>query len=112
MKLLIAIDENKGTNSKLSAHFGHCPFFAIFETETKELKINQNVIDHSNLSLTPVDQIMKFRPDIIFSLGIGQRAVRLFEEKNVKVKTGNFEIVKEVIDNIDDLKELTKYCLH
>jgi len=112
MKLLIAIDEDKGENSKLSEHFGHCPYFAIYETNTKEITIIKNKLDHSNSKITPVDQIMKFKPDIIFSLGIGQRAIRLFNEKGVKLKTGSYQTAKEVIENLDNLKEMNTGCEH
>jgi len=112
MKLLIAIDENKRENSKLSEHFGHCPYFAIYETNTKDLEIIENKLDHSNQNLTPVDQIMKFKPNVVFTLGIGQRAIELFNEKKVKIKTGDYKIVKEVIRNIENLKELNAGCNH
>lgn len=112
MKLLIAIDEDKGLNSKLSKHFGHCSYFAIYEIDTKKLEITKNKIDHSNSSLTPVDQIMKFKPDVVFTLGIGQRAIKLFNEKAVKLRTGDYKFVKEVIRNIDNLKELKSECNH
>jgi predicted Fe-Mo cluster-binding NifX family protein len=58
MKILIAVNENKGKDSKLSEHFGHCPYFAIYETKTKRLELFQNKIDHTNTNLTPVDQII------------------------------------------------------
>jgi len=112
MRLLIAIDENNGINSKLSLHFGHCDYFAIYETDTKEFEIVKNELDHSNQNMTPVDQVMKFKPDIVFSLGIGQRAIKLFDEKNIKVKTGNYKILKEVIEDVDNLGELNNGCLH
>jgi len=112
MRLLIALNENKGLNSKLSEHFGHCGYFAIFNTQTKKFEIVENKIEHANETLTPVDQVMKFNPDVVFSLGIGQRAIKLFEEKTIKLKTGKFIILKEVIDNIDNLQELNSGCLH
>jgi predicted Fe-Mo cluster-binding NifX family protein len=71
MKLLIAIDENRGENSKLSEHFGHCPYFAIYDTDSKRLVIVKNELEHANPNLSPVDQIMKFKPDVVFTLGIG-----------------------------------------
>ena len=49
---------------------------------------------------------MKLKPDIVFSLGMGQRAIRLFNEKRVKLRSGNYKTVKEVIENIDNLEEL------
>lgn len=112
MKILIAINENAGKDSKLSEHFGHCSHFAIYETETKNLEIVENKIDHSNQNLTPVDQIMKFHPDMVFTLGAGQRAIKLFNEKNIKLKTGNYKIVQEVIENIKNLKNLDGGCEH
>jgi len=62
MKILIALNENKELNSKLSEHFGHCPYFAIYKTETKELNIVKNKINHLNSDLNPVEQIVKFQP--------------------------------------------------
>jgi len=112
MKILIALNENKNLDSKLSEHFGHCPYFAIYETKTKKLEIVKNEIQHSNQELTPVDQVMKFNPDAVFSLGIGQRAIKLFNEKQIKIKTGSFKNLKQVIENIDSLKELNKGCEH
>lgn len=112
MKLLIAVDEDMGENSKLSEHFGHCPYFVIYDTTTKDLEFVENKLDHSNQNLTPVDQIIKFKPDIVFSLGMGQRAINLFEKKGVKVMTGKYNFIKEVIDNSDSLDKLESECGH
>ena len=112
MRLLIAIEDNKGTDSRLSMHFGHCPFFAIYDTETEKLDIIENKLDHSNQNITPVEQIIELEIDAVFSLGIGQRAISLFNEKGVKLKTGDFKVVKEVIKNIDSLRDLKDGCNH
>ena len=112
MKILIAINENNGINSKLSKHFGHCPYFAIYETKTDNLEFVENKIDHTNQDSTPVDQIMKFNPDIVFTLGIGGRAIELFNKQNVILKTGEYMTVREVIENIDNLKDLNSGCGH
>ena len=110
MKLLIALNNNKGMYSKLSQHFGHCLYFGIYDTETKGLNFVNNSLDHSSNTITPVDQIMQFNPDVIFSLGVGKRALDLFAEKGIKVKSGNFTILQEVVNNIDNLKDLSKGC--
>ena len=111
MKLLIALNENKKLNSKLSEHFGYCPYFAIYETETKKIKIIENKINHSSKRLNPVEQIMKLKPDIVFSLGMGKKAIELFNKKKVKIKTGNYKILKELINNLDKLLDLNKACI-
>ena len=51
-------------------------------------------------------------PDIVFTLGIGQRAIKLFNEKGVKLRTGDYKIVNDVIENIDNLKKLDSGCSH
>ena len=112
MRLLIAIDENNGSDSILSEHFGHCPYFAIYETETEKLEIVKNELDHSNQNMTPVDQVMVFNPDVVFSKGMGQRAIKLFNEKNVEIKTGEYGTVREVVENLEDLEELDSGCIH
>ena len=112
MKLLVALNNNNGVYSKLSEHFGHCLYFAVYETDTKELKFVENIIDHSDASSTPVDQIMKFNPDAVFSLGIGKRAINLFADKNISLKTGNFKILKDVLGNADSLEDLSEGCDH
>jgi len=112
MKILIAINEDKGINSKLSEHFGHCSHFAIYETQTKNLEIMENKIDHSDQNLTPVDQMMKFNPEIVFTLGAGGRAIKLFKEKGIKLKTGNYKTAKEVIENVENLKKMDAGCEH
>jgi len=112
MRLLIAIDEENGMDSKLSEHFGHCSHFAIYETEVKSFEIVDNKLDHSNSDMTPVEQIMRFEPDVVFTLGMGGRAVKLFREKGVELKTGDYKVVKEVIENLENLKELNFGCEH
>jgi len=112
MRILIAINEDKGNDSVLSEHFGHCPYFAIYETKTGKLEIVKNELDHSNQNLTPVDQTMRFRPDIVFSKGMGQKAIKLFNEEDVKIRTGNYNTVKEVVKNFGNLKELDVGCEH
>lgn len=110
MILIIAIDENKGINSSISEHFGHCPFFVIYDVDSRKLQIIKNEIDHSNVNMTPVDQIMKFKPNIIFSKGMGKRAIDLFNKKGVGVRTGNYKTVLEVINNMNNLNKLSEGC--
>ena len=112
MKMLIPLMENKGKESMVSEHFGHAPFFALFDTETKKLEIFENRIDHSNPSLTPVDQLMKYSPDMVYVKDIGQRAIRLFKEKDIALKTGDSKTVKDAIENIEKTTDVERGCEH
>jgi predicted Fe-Mo cluster-binding NifX family protein len=112
MKILIALDNNENMDSKLSEHFGYCKYFAIHNTETKETKFVENIIDHTNEQISPVDQVLKFDINAVFTLGIGQRAIKLFNDKNITLKTGNYTKLSEVIDNVNNLKDLEESCNH
>ena len=112
MKILIPVLDNNKENSKISLHFGHAPFFAIYDSENKELTFFKNTIDHSNPNLTPVDQLSEYKCEIVYVKDIGQRAINLFKEKNIILKTGNYETVQEIMDNCNHLEELKKSCGH
>ncbi|MDD3178060.1 MAG: NifB/NifX family molybdenum-iron cluster-binding protein [Candidatus ainarchaeum sp.] len=111
MKILIALDENKNLDSKLSEHFGNCSFFAIYSTDSKNLEIIPNIIDHSK-EKTPVEQIQELDIDAVFTKGIGKKAIDLFSKTSILLKTENFNILKEVIENIDYLKDIKQSCDH
>jgi len=111
MKLLIVLNEDNGINSRLGFHFGRSPFFGIYDTNSKELKIIKNIIDHSK-NQTPVDQINSLGIDMVYTQGMGRKAYDLFQNKDVILKTGNYETLKEVIDNIDNLKDLKEENAH
>ncbi|MBW2966414.1 hypothetical protein KY342_04900 [Candidatus Woesearchaeota archaeon] len=106
------LDDN-GMDSEISSHFGHAPFFGLYDTETKKLEIIENVLDHADPTKSPVDQIVEaVNPTTVYAQGIGGRAISLFAEKGVKLKTGTYTTVKEVIDNLDKLEDLTEGCGH
>lgn len=48
--------------------------------------------------------LLKYKPDVIFAIGIGPRAVELLRLNNIRVETGNFQTIREVIENKDRLK--------
>jgi len=112
MKILIAIEEDEGINSKLSNHFGHCKNFAIYETETEKLEIIKNELNHHDPNSSPVDQLKKHSLNTVISSSMGRKAIELFKKENIEVKIGTYTTVKEVIANLDTLKEIKKGCNH
>jgi predicted Fe-Mo cluster-binding NifX family protein len=110
--MLIALDENKGLDSTLSKHFGHCSFFATYDFDSKGIEYVSNTIDHKNSFLSPVDQVLKHNIDVVFTLGVGKKAIDLFSEKNIQIKTGKYTKLYEVIENINRLEDLSEGCNH
>ncbi len=112
-RIFFPLLDNKGEESEISEHFGHAPFFGVYDVEKKELNIIKNVLDHTNPNKSPIDQIEEaVNPTTIFAKGIGGRAIGLIAEKGMSLKTGNYKTVKEVLENLDKLDEQTQGCGH
>lgn len=112
-RMYIPLDEDKGMDSAICEHFGHAPYFGIYDFDTQELTVTENKLDHSDENDSPVDQVMRSAdPSIVFAKGIGQRAIGLFRLRGVKLKTGPYSTVSEVLKNIDELEDLSESCGH
>jgi predicted Fe-Mo cluster-binding NifX family protein len=105
--------ENNEKDSRISDHFGHAPFFGVYDVQKNELKIIENNLDHLDMNKSPIDQIQeKVNPTIIFAKGIGRRAINIIEEKGLKLRTGNYLTVGEAIENLNDLDDQVSDCGH
>ncbi|MBW2983996.1 hypothetical protein KY361_02685 [Candidatus Woesearchaeota archaeon] len=112
-RIFFPLLEDKGMDSEISGHFGHAPFFGIYDTGTKEFKIIENKLEHTDPNKSPVDQVVEIaNPTTVFAQGIGGRAIGLFAEKGITLKTGPYNTVKEVIENLDKLEDLNQSCGH
>ncbi len=110
-RIFFPLLDNKGEDSEISQHFGHAPFFGLYDVEKKELKIIENNLDHTDPTLSPIDQIEKaVNPTTIFAKGIGGRAINIIAQKGLSLKTGDYSTVKEVIENLDKLENQTESC--
>jgi len=112
-RIFFPLLDNKGEDSEISQHFGHAPFFGVYDVEKKELKIIENDLDHTDPNKSPIDQIEEaVNPTTIFAKSIGGRAIGIIAEKGLSLKTGDYATVKEAIENLDKLKDQTKSCGH
>jgi len=112
-KIYFPLLDDEGENSKVSSHFGHAPYFGLYDTSSKELKIVDNTLEHNSENCSPVDQIMdSANPTMVYTQGIGSRAISLFAEKGVSIKTGSYQTIKEVVDNLDKLSDSVEGCKH
>jgi len=110
-KMLLPIFNDDGMNSKLSEHFGHAPFFAIYDISKKDLIIVKNEINHNDVSKSAIHQIKDiFNPVIIFAKNIGRKAIDNAHELNIKVLSGNYNVISEVIDNLYNLNDDLTSC--
>lgn len=81
----IAIPSNNGN---VSAHFGHCAQFTIFDTENGEVK-NKSVIDNPGHKPGFLPKFLSEKDvDLVLAGGMGTRAINLFNNAGVDVQTG------------------------
>jgi predicted Fe-Mo cluster-binding NifX family protein len=112
-RIFFPLLNNKGENSEISEHFGHAPFFGVYDVTKKELKIIPNDLDHTDPNKSPIDQIEEaVNPTTIFAKGIGGRAIGIIAEKGLSLKTGDYNTLKEAVKNLNKLKDLTQSCGH
>ncbi|MBN1793243.1 hypothetical protein JW826_06180 [Candidatus Woesearchaeota archaeon] len=112
-RIFFPLLDNNGEDSEISSHFGHAPFFGVYDVDKKELKIIGNDLDHVDPAKSPIDQIEDaVHPTTIFAKGIGGRAIGLIAAKGLLLKTGDYATVKEVLHNLDKLENQTKDCGH
>jgi predicted Fe-Mo cluster-binding NifX family protein len=112
-RIFFPLLDNQGMDSEISQHFGHAPFFGIYDVEKSELKIIPNDLNHTDPNKSPIDQIEEtVNPTTIFAKGIGGKAISLIAQKGLQLKTGDYTTVKEVIDNLDKLEEQNQSCGH
>ena len=112
-KIFFPLLEDKGIDSRISEHFGHAPFFGLYDVKNDELKIIKNNLNHSDPNKSPIDQIEEaVNPTTIFAKGIGGRAINIIRSKGLGLKTGDFNTVKEAIENIDNMVTQESSCGH
>lgn len=110
MIIAMPLTDNKGKDSHISGHLGQAPYFAICDTGTGEVKVMP--MGQHGTGCTPVEKISGYKPDMIYLMDIGRRAMHLLKQQGIRMKTGSFRTVREVMDNADNLKDLEESCGH
>lgn len=84
-------------NGKLTAHFGHCQEFALIEVTNNEIANKQILVPPPHEPGILPSWLHELGADVIIAGGMGQRAVRLFNENGIKVITGAPELEPEAL---------------
>ena len=109
MRIAISLMEDKGKDSKVAEHPGNAKFIAVYDSDTKELKVKPiKQIE----GCAPIVTLMELKADAFYCFEIGMRAEKICKEKGIKLLTGKFRTVKEVLEHSDELEELKEGCGH
>jgi predicted Fe-Mo cluster-binding NifX family protein len=115
MRIVVPLIEKQGESSRLSPHFGRAPFFGIVDIEsngTYKIEIERNQSSHFGGMGRPSDNIIKFKPQVVVTYGMGIRAINLFNQYNIKVFKAVGQILKDNIEAFihNDLTALDEEC--
>ena len=109
MIIAMPLMENKGRESRIHPHFGHVAYLAVYDTGSRKLEI----IDvKPTQGCSPIESLRGHGVDTIYTFGMGMRAMSLCSDMGIKIKTGSFGTVDEVIRNTGKLDDLEESCGH
>jgi len=115
VKIVFPTSDDKGES--IGQHFGRVPYYAWFDIENGDV-IDKGVVpndsEHFGGVGLPPERIAKLNLDAMIVLGMGSRAITMFQDMNVAVLQARGASSAENIDLFvkGDLKELTEGCLH
>ncbi len=75
-------------NGKLTAHFGHCQEFALIDVENNEIKKKTVLVPPPHEPGVLPKWLAELGTNVVIAGGMGQRAITLFEQANIKVIIG------------------------
>lgn len=119
MKLGVTIADDKGLESRVSVHFGQCPYFLLVDIEdgkiTKITVVKNNVV-HGGGGCLAVDEMLKHNVSYVIAGGMGRSAQNKFAAAGIKVY-GYDGIAKEAIDDflknkIGELESCKEHSSH
>ncbi|MEW5921468.1 MAG: NifB/NifX family molybdenum-iron cluster-binding protein [Bacillota bacterium] len=110
MNLCIPAMGPEGLTAIVSEHFGGAPYFTIYNTESQQLKVLENMnLHHSHGACQPLKAISGLDIDAVVCGGMGARALILLNQGGVRVYLGRAGTVQEITAAFQrgDLPELT-----
>lgn len=104
MIIAIPVDE-QNLNSNVCISFGRAPFFALYNTETKECKYldNSAISAQGGAGIKAAQKLLDEKADILITIRCGENAAEVFDG-NVKIFKSQDVTVKENIDLFLDNK--------
>ena len=84
MKICMPVQDENGLDSVVYGHFGSAPFFAVYDTKSKNIVFaNNNESEHEHGKCMPVDAIKKTGAEAVLCRGMGLRAADLLRESGI-----------------------------
>jgi predicted Fe-Mo cluster-binding NifX family protein len=111
MKIAISSTE-KGKDALADKRFGRCPYFVIFDTETKEIKSleNKGVMASEGAGVAAAQQILDEKVSAVITGYVGPNAMQILNAEEIKIYQGHGISIEEEIKLFqeEELKAINK----
>lgn len=99
--MIIAIPtDEKDLNSKVCISFGRTPYFAFYNTDTKEATYfdNSAISAQGGAGIKASQMIVDHKASVVLTVRCGENAAQVLNGSNVKIFKTKYETVKENIE--------------
>ena len=85
-------------NDNVAEHFGHCENFKIYDVEENKI-VSKTIIENPGHEKGFLPKFLNEKGvNVVISGGMGEGAINLFNEFNIKILTGNYGNCDEIIE--------------
>jgi predicted Fe-Mo cluster-binding NifX family protein len=86
MKICVS-STGTGENSIVDFRFGRCPYYVIYETDTKQYRsiANQGVSSPHGAGVTAAQQVIDAKVDVVITGNMGPNAMELLKAAGIKI---------------------------
>jgi predicted Fe-Mo cluster-binding NifX family protein len=102
MKIAISTEENNGLESRVSHHFGRCPYYVLVDVQDKQVQEVEGIENPFYTQHQPgmVPEFIKGQGvDLMISGGMGRRAIAFFDQFGIQVATGANGTARSTLDD-------------
>ena len=101
MKILIAIENSAGMDSKLDTRFGRASYFLVYDTNEQEIlsiEENQYKNDGHGVGIKTATLVTQYGCQAVIGAQPGPKAAAIMKQANVKIVIDDKETVKEALE--------------
>lgn len=101
MRIAISTEDKNGLESRISHHFGRCPYYVLVDVENQQVQNTKGIENpfHARHQPGMVPEFIKSQGvDLMISGGMGRRAIDFFDQFGIQVATGANGTVSSTLD--------------
>ena len=105
MRIGVTLEDEKGLEGNVSAHFGQCEYFLIADVKNNEIentRVVPNTAQHGGGGCVAVDEISKYDITHVIAGGMGAGAQHKFAAANVQVFGYSGNVKDAIMSLIND----------